>query len=216
MKKSREQQKEESYLEKYEKNLILFGLFVFIIFGVLFLTFLLPRLYDIYPEKNKEKSVENGLIQSAPEINYKSGIESFKQNNYSSALGYFEKAVEAEPNNLDYLAELAVTHYKLKNYDEAIKSYEKIIGLNPDSVSCYNRIGNIYWIKKDFERAEFYFRRAIEFDPNLIVSYNNLALMLDENEKKEEAIRVLNEGIAANPDNIELKYYLKIIGTESQ
>ena len=205
------QYQKEIYIEKYEKNLILLGLFAFIIFGVMFLTFLLPRIYNFYPEKNEGKSFKNNLNQSTPEINYRSGRESFKQNNYSSALDYFEKAVELEPGNIDYLTELAATHYKLKNYNEAIKSYERIISLNPDNISCYNRIGNIYWIKKDFERAEFYFRKAIELDPNLIVSYNNLALMLDENEKKEEAIEMLNQGIIANPDSVELKYYLKII-----
>lgn len=203
--------KKEEYIEKYERNLILFGLFAFIVFGVMFLTFLLPRIYNVYPEKNEEKAVENNLSQSAPETNYKSGRELFKQNNYSSALDYFQKAVKSDPNNIDYLTELAITHYKLKNYNEAIKSYEKIISLNPDNISSYNRIGNIYWIKKDFERAEFYFRKAIELDPNLIVSYNNLALMLDENRKKEEAIEMLNQGIKANPDSVELKYYLKII-----
>ena len=215
MKKLHKQHQKESYIEKYEKNLILFGLFAFIIFGVIFFTFLLPRIYnfygDIYPEKNKNAPVENNLGQSAPEINYRSGRESFKRNNYSSALDYFQKAVKSEPNNASYLAELAITQYRLKNYDEAIKSYEKIINLSPDNISCYNRIGNIYWIKKDFERAEFYFKKAIELDPSLIVSYNNLALMLDENGKKEEAIEILNQGIIANPDNVELKYYLKII-----
>ena len=206
--------KKETYIEKYEKNLILFGLFTFIIFGVMFLTFLLPHIYNIYPEKNEGKSFKNNLNQSTPEINYRSGRELLKQNNYSSALSYFEKAVESEPSNIDYLTELAITHYRLKNYNEAIKSYEKIISLSPDNISCYNRIGNIYWIKKDLERAEFYFKKAIELDPGLIVSYNNLALMLDENGEKEEAIEILNQGIKANPDNVELKYYLRIIDAE--
>ena len=207
--------KKESYIEKYEKNLILFGLFAFIIFGVVFLTFLLPRIYNFYgdirPEKNSEKNIESNLNQNTPAINYRSGRESFKQNNYSSALDYFQKAIKSDPDNIDYLAELAITHYKLKNYNEAIKSYEKIISLSPNDTSCYNRIGNIYWIKKDIERAEFYFKKAIELDSGLIVSYNNLALMLDENGEKEEAIGILNQGIAANPDNVELRYYLRII-----
>ena len=177
----------------------------------MFLTFLLPRIYNIYPEENRKGSVENNLNQNTPEINYRSGRESFKQNNYSSALNYYQKAVESEPDNIDYLAELAITHYKLKNYNEAIKSYEKIIELNPSNISCYNRIGNVYWIKNDFQQAELYFRKAIELDSNLIISYNNLALMLDENGKKEKSVEILKQGIEANPNSVELKYYLKII-----
>lgn len=207
-------QKKEDYIERFEKNLILFGLFAFITFGVMFLTFLLPRIYgyydNVHPAKNKSATVGN-LNENNPEINYKSGIESFKQNNYSSALDHFKKAAEFEPDNIDYLTELAITHYRLKNYDEAIKSYEKIISLSPDNISCYNRIGNIYWIKKDFSQAEFYFRKAIELNSSLIVSYNNLGLMLDENGDKEGAIKILNQGIEANPSSPELKAALRII-----
>ena len=39
--------------------------------------------------------------------------------------------------------------------------------------------------------------------------------MLDENGKKEEAIEILNQGIIANPDNVELKYYLRIIDVKT-
>jgi tetratricopeptide (TPR) repeat protein len=209
-------QKREDYIEKYEKNLILFGLFAFIIFGVMSLTFLLPRVYDfyggIYPKKDKEAALNNlNLNKNSPEINYRSGRESFKQNNYSLALSYFKKAVESEPNNIDYLTELAVTNYRLRNYNEAIKVYDRIISLDPSNTFACNSIGNVYWIKKDFKRAEFYFRKAIELNPNLVVSYNNLALMLDENGKKEEAIEVLNQGIEINSNNAELKMTLRII-----
>ncbi len=207
-------QKKEDYIEKYEKNLILFGLFAFIIFGVAFLTFLLPRIYGFYnsahPQKGKE-AVVNNLGKSGPEINYKSGRESFKQNNYSLALNHFKKAVESEPDNIDYLTELAITHYRLKNYNKALEVYDKIVSLDSHNAFACNSIGNIYWIKKDFEKAEFYFRKAIELNPNLIVSYNNLGLMLDEKGNKEEAVKILNQGIEANPDSVELKYYLKII-----
>lgn len=209
--------KKEDYIEKYEKNLILFGLFTFIIFGVMFLTFLLPRIYGFYnynyPSRNKGIVIDN-LGKSSPEINYKSGRESFKKNDYSLALNYFMKAVESEPDNIDYLTELAIAHYRLKNYDEAVRNYDRIMSLDSNNAFAYNSVGNICWIKKDFEKAEFYFRKAIELNPNLIVSYSNLALMLSENGKKDEAVKILVQGAQANPDNMELKYYLKIINNE--
>ena len=207
---------EETY-EKYEKNLILSILFVFIILGVLFLVFIMPRFRENYNDNYSRKTEKNNSVdyvgknKNTPEVNYRTGRDFFNRNNYSSALNYFKAAVRAEPNNIDYLTELAITNYHLKNYREAIKTYEKIISLDKDNASIYNNTGNIYWIIKDTERAEYYFRKAIELDPNLIAAYNNLALMLDENNRENEAIEILNRGIAANSDNTELEKTLKII-----
>lgn len=203
--------------EKYEKNLILLGLFIFIILGVLFLSFVMPRFHKIYDNGNYlNKAKQDNLIsvdkdRNAPEVNYKAGRDFFNQNNYSSALSYFEAAVKTEPNNIDYLTELAITHYRLKNYQESIKAYEKIINLDKNNASAYNNVGNIYWVIKNTERAEYYFRKAIELNPSLIAAYNNFALMLNENGKNAEAIEILNQGIIANPDNVELEMSLEVI-----
>ncbi|MFZ2970313.1 MAG: tetratricopeptide repeat protein, partial [Minisyncoccia bacterium] len=115
-------------------------------------------------------------------------------------------------NNINYLTELATTHYRLKNYDEAIETYNKIISIEGNNSFAYNNIGNIYSIKKDCANAESYFRKAIEIDPGSIPSYSNLALMFDENNRKDEAIEVLKQGIEKNPNSFELKITLKIVG----
>ena len=206
----------ESY-EKYEKNLILFILFTFIILGVLFLVFVMPRFRENYNTDYSQKTEKNNLVsyadknKNAPEINYRTGRDFFGRNNYSSALDYFEAAVKADPNNVGYLTELAITHYRLKNYQEAIRVYEEIIALDKNSASIHNNIGNIYWIIKNTEKAEDYFKKAIGLDPKFIAPYNNLALMLDENNRKAEALEILERGIAANPDNAELETTLGII-----
>ena len=206
--------KKEAYIERYEKNLIIIGLFVFIILGVVFFVFILPKIGNLhgnYNESDKRSPVKYSTDKNSPEGNYQTGMKFLNQNNHSSALDYFEKAVESDPENVSYLTELATTHYRLKNYRESIKIYEKIINLDKNNASLYNNTGNVYWIIKDMERAEYYFRKAIEIDPSLIASYSNLALMLDENKRKEEAMEILNKGIAANPENIELKMALRII-----
>ena len=206
--------KKEAYVERYEKNLIIAGLFIFIILGVVFLVFVLPKisgLHSSYNESGKRNPVNYSVDKNSPEGNYQTGMKFLDQNNHSSALDYFQKAVKSEPDNINYLTELAITHYRLKNYEESIKVYEKIIDFDGSNASLYNNTGNVYWIIKDTERAEYYFKKAIELDANLIAPYSNLALMLDENDKKEEAIEILNQGVITNPDNVELKMALRII-----
>lgn len=206
--------KKDAYIEQYEKNLAIFGLFIFIVFGVIFLTFLLPGIYNIKNGLNKDSEDTSAI----PVINtknnsdsYKSGLASVKNYQYSEALNYFEKAVEKDPNNIVYLTELAVTHYKLKNYDKSTEIYSKIISLEKDNVIAYNSIGNNYYIKKDYANAETYFRKAMEINPYSIPSYNNLALMLDELGKKQDAINVINKGLEMNENNTELKITLRIL-----
>ena len=214
MKNKKQKFKKESYIERYEKNLIIAGLFIFIIFGVVFLVFVLPKISGLHSghnESSKKNPVNYSVNKNSPEGNYQTGMKFIDQNNHSLALDYFEKAVESDPDNINYLTELAITHYRLKNYRESIKIYEKIIDLDGSNISLYNNTGNIYWIIKDSERAEYYFKKAIELDANLIAPYSNLALMLDENGRKEEATEILNKGIIANPGSIELKMALRII-----
>jgi len=204
--------KKEAYLEQYEKNLAIFGLFIFIVFGVIFMTFLLPSIYN-FKINTTDKDTNAIYSNNATKVsdNYKSGLTYVKKNNYSEALISFEKAVEKEPNNIEYLQELAVTHYMLKNYDESTKIYNKIISLEKDNVSAYNNIGNNYFIMKDYKNAELFYRKAIEVNPYSIPSYNNLAWMLDEEGKNKEAIDVINQGLAANVNNSELKISLRIL-----
>ncbi|MFA6096657.1 MAG: tetratricopeptide repeat protein [Candidatus Paceibacterota bacterium] len=206
--------KKEAYIEQYEKNLAIFGLFVFIVFGVIFMTFLLPSIYNIKnnPNTAPDNNASVSTYNTKQNLNsYKSGLASAKNTNYSEALSFFESAVEKEPNNIEYLTELAMTHYRLKNYDKSTEIYNRIISLEKNNVFAYNSIGNNYWIKKDFTNAETSFRKAIQIDPYSIPSYSNLALMLDELGRKQEAINVLSQGLAANENNSELKILLRIL-----
>ena len=214
MKKNK--QKKEDYLEKYEKNIIIFGLFTFIILGVISFVFVMPRLYGVYDViyKNDKTSISKNEISTnsvALETSYKSGLKSSSLKNYSSALSHFKKAVESEPNNISYLTELAATNYLLKNYEDAILGYNRILSLDKDSGSAYNSIGNIYWITEDYEKAEVNFEKAIEVDPSLISAYSNFALMLSEKGEKEKSIEILRKGIKESSENNELVLTLKAI-----
>ncbi|MBW6440891.1 tetratricopeptide repeat protein [Patescibacteria group bacterium] len=216
-KKERKIFKKDPYMEKYEKNIILFGLFTFIILSVISFVFIMPMLFGFYNNINPQQgdvADKNQYIQknqTSSETNYKSGITLFDEKNYSSALDFFKKAIDEEPNNINYLTEYAITNYRLKNYSEAIKTYQRIIVIDENSVSSYNSIGNIYWIMENYDAAENNFKKAIEINPSIISAYNNYALMLDEKGQIEEAKEILQQGMEANSENTELKLTMRII-----
>jgi tetratricopeptide (TPR) repeat protein len=210
-----EQRWEDGFSEKWEQNFAFLLLFFFIIFGVLFFVFIIPRMSPVFSSgKKTQSSISVSQEDVDPVKNYSAGVKLSDDMNYSAALSFFQKAVEKDPKNVNYLTELAMTHYRLKNYDEAIKVYDKLIEIDGGNGSSYdNRIGNIYWIEKQYDRAEFYFRRAIEKNPRLSVSYSNLAIMLSEEKQKDKAIEVLKSGIADSEGSDDLKTTLLIVET---
>ncbi len=205
--------REKDFSERWEQNFTLLLLGLFILFGVLFFVFLIPKINPEFSLDHR-KAAGPALLseENDPVRNYAAGVKLSDERNYSQALSYFQKAAAEDPENAGYLGDLALTHYRLKNYDEAIKAYERLLTLDADNEGLYcNRLGNIYRDKKEYDRAESYYRRAIEKAPRLDISYNNLALMLDNLGRRAEAVAVLEAGIAESEDRQGLEDTLSIL-----
>lgn len=201
--------------DKWEKNFIVMILILFVVLGLTFIVYVIPLLnpnFSLLQNRSGQGDAALEEEETDPAKIFSAGVKSSESMNYSAALTSFQKAVEKDPGNVTYLTELAHTHYQLKNYEEAIKTYDRLIEADGGNESSYsNSIGNIYNIRKEYERAEFYFRAAIEKNPKLSVAYNNLALMLQDEGKRDEAIAVLEEGIAKSDDREGLEATLHIV-----
>jgi len=51
------------------------------------------------------------------------------------AIDYFKKAIEHDPEEAEYKADLAVAYYRTYKYDQAIKYYEEVKKKKPEMVS---------------------------------------------------------------------------------
>jgi tetratricopeptide (TPR) repeat protein len=108
------------------------------------------------------------------------------------AIPYLTEAIEE--NNSDY-----ASHYHLGNLlaglhrtDEAVPHWEKAAELNPKLSVPLRNLGLYAWKKeKDFAKAQDYYRRAIAARPSDDTLYRDLARILVEDEKRPEAIAVL-------------------------
>lgn len=202
---------------RWGRGLSLLFLAVFIMGGVLFFIYVIPRIDpDFFPREEKTRETVQVIAEEAdPARNFSAGIKSSEKMDYPQALAFFRRAVEKDPDNVDYLNELALTEYKLKDYDDAIADYLRLSEMDGENVASYrNRIANIHWIRKDYAVAEAFFRQAINDDPRQSVSYNNLALMLEEQGRGEEALSVLADGIGKSDDGSELRATLMLLKDE--
>jgi Tfp pilus assembly protein PilF len=95
--------------------------------------------------------------------------------------------------------------------DEAQVAYEALAVEVPAVPLIPYNLGFIYKKKGDAAKAEGSFRKAMELDSKFPEAYNALAVTLLEGGRKDEAIAVLEKGVAAVAGDARLQYSLGVM-----
>jgi predicted negative regulator of RcsB-dependent stress response len=135
---------------------------------------------------------------------------------YEAALPNLEKAVEAAPDDLVALQQLAIAQYNTHRYDEAAATYEKMLKLKDDAFTR-NNYANVLRDAGKTEQAKGEYLKAIGADATLTIAYLNLAVILAKEKNIDEAIRVLDRGIGATTgdDQTRLKSYKETLSAST-
>ena len=99
--------------------------------------------------------------------------------------------------------------------DEAIAAYERILAVAPGVPLVHYNLGNAYRKKGDTAKAEAAMRRSVELDPRFVDGWIGLATLLAEGGKRDEAIKIVEQGIAANEQSGLLQYALGVLAEGS-
>lgn len=137
--------------------------------------------------ESTEVSTQTPLIDTQEAQKYsKMAYESYKSKEYSVALEWYMKALEANPNDAQNYSNVAITQYKLGNLDEALRYNQQAIKLangekaNTIIASSYYNIGKIYEDKGDSKMALDNYRNAFRFNANPIYSTAIDRIMVSE------------------------------------
>lgn len=88
------------------------------------------------------------------------------QGNPKAAVEDARKAVELEPDNVDYQVGLGEVLINLGKTDEAVVCFNKALMADPHDIIANQNLGEIYFTKGDFSRALSYFKRVDDADPD--------------------------------------------------
>ena len=99
--------------------------------------------------------------------------------------------------------------YETREYQKALEKFDRISPEWPD-LSVLNYIGCCYIGTQDYEKAEEIFRSLIETSPDWERPYFNLARVLLEAGKEEEAYAYLQKAVEINPSNADFYFYLGV------
>jgi Tfp pilus assembly protein PilF len=82
-------------------------------------------------------------------------------------------------------------------YPDAARAYRAILNDHPDSVVAWTNLGNAEKESGNINAAEQAFRKAIALDPTAADALNNLAWLLYEQKRLEEAEPLAEQAVAA-------------------
>ena len=107
------------------------------------------------------------------------GNNAFENKDFDSAIIYFTKAIELDPNYAITYNNRGEAYSNLEQYPEALVDYTKAIELDPNYAIAYNNRGEAYSNLANHPTgtpdAIADFTKAIELDPKLAAAYFNRA-----------------------------------------
>src|SRR5436305_5112764 len=107
---------------------------------------------------------------------YRNGLNSLWLGNYDSALGYFENAVNKNPNRAEAWIQVGYCKVKQGKNTDAIRAFQKAIQLRPNSAAAYNKLGDAYYYAGRFSEAVEAYKQAARIEPEMAEAYYNLGM----------------------------------------
>jgi tetratricopeptide (TPR) repeat protein len=158
------------------------------------------RLYQTYMETNQADSAQiilrMGLDRFPNDtfLNATLGFMLKTQGLNEEALGCYQMAIVAEPENVDYLKKEAELFESLDMWDEAIVGYEKIVGILPDDFEMKDRLTSL--LREHRDPAEY----LLHLEADVVAQPENI-------QKRQELIFVyieqgINDKIVVQADAI--------------
>jgi tetratricopeptide (TPR) repeat protein len=107
---------------------------------------------------------------------YRNGLNSLWLGNYDSALGFFENAVNKNPNRAEAWIQVGYCKVKQGKNNDAIRAFQRALQLRPNSVDAYNKLGDAYYYAGRFYEAIEAYRQAARLRPEMAEAHYNLGM----------------------------------------
>jgi radical SAM protein with 4Fe4S-binding SPASM domain len=131
----------------------------------------------------------------------KKGRKFIEHDNFQLAEIVLSLALEKECTNKEALSLYGYTSFKLENYNDSKIANEKVLEKWPDDVYANKGLGIILCKLGQVEEGIEYLKKAVsKTDMNFMDPYYDLAVVLLENNRCEEAIQILEDGIKISKD----------------
>ena len=138
------------------------------------------------------------------------GIGLLLQGDLKAAQAAFEKVTEADPQNPDGWVNIGRAALQEGDLPRARTVLEKALSLSPDLARAHFFYGSVLRQDGDYAGAEQHFRKVLDQYPLDRVAINNLGRVLFLQRKYSEAVAVLKQVLAIDPEDLQAQYNLML------
>ena len=124
----------------------------------------------------------------------------YHQNQFSSALTYYQFAEQLDPSPAIYY-NIGRVYHTLKEYNKAILHYERAIDIDPSYASAHNGLGIVYDDLQEYNNAILHYEKAINIDPFHANAHNNLGYLYYNLKEYNKAILNYEKAIDIDPSH---------------
>lgn len=137
--------------------------------------------------------------------------EDFKKaKNYDAALVEYDKAIKADPKNVEFVVRKAQVYFIKKDADNAIQYFEKAIAMQNNNLGAYLNLAKLYTIKASNEPAIKAFENAykLETDNAKKIEYKiNIIKILNKLNRFADSEVHIKDALALAPNDLSLLYF---------
>lgn len=150
------------------------------------------------------KKAANAILKIQPrEANalYLLGIVAHQQGDGKKAAQWFEKSHKADRNNPAAISGLGILRLEQGRYREAARYFEQVLKTMPKDAATHNNMGLACERSGRIDKALDHYGKAVALAPGYGTARLSLVQTLIRLERKDEAARVLRDGLRQDPGN---------------
>jgi eukaryotic-like serine/threonine-protein kinase len=125
-----------------------------------------------------------------------------RQGRFDDAVAAYERALRLDPNNYFAWYGKSESLRNARHYSRAHASLEEAIRRFPQEATLVAELGVLHYEEGDLTAAEQAFRRSIKLQPDSVTAYANLNGILVAQNRNDEALRVLQQGLQVRPSAV--------------
>ncbi len=115
--------------------------------------------------------IPTAVPTNPPEFYLNDAAAQYSEGKIDNAIDNYQKAIKADPKNINTYIAIAKLQVFTGRYDEALINAENAILLNPNNAEAHAVRGWAIGMRGDYLDAETAFNRAKELNPNLALAY---------------------------------------------
>ncbi|MCB0706932.1 MAG: tetratricopeptide repeat protein [Saprospiraceae bacterium] len=163
-----------------------------------------PALVQYYYLREAYDSITLLKLPSTPLdawTDYRIGEAFYQQGDAPQALKFFNQACDLQALNLEFLEKRGLAEALVNKPEEAKETFQLVLSENPNRPIAHCNLGYLLVVSGDLEGAARHYQKAIALDPDYEQALLNMAALRLQQNRKPEALKLLDRVLKKNPAN---------------